>query len=637
MAPYKTGLLAMSLLGQTWAQFTTERVWSSFAFVNHGERTPLKGETAPSLTPIGAQQLYSQGSLFRTRYLSDEESEVTTNNPIVGMQKETLDNSQMSIYSTTDDYVVGGATAFMQGLYPPVTNTSASASASDGGALANGSTVEYPLGGYQYPNIRTLSTMDPSSIWIEGNTACAEYAMSSNAFRHEGTSQRLWDSTFDFYQTTFLASFPGVFPASMVSWDYAYELYDYAAYAWEHNATARAVLGVDALERLRALADSQQFALNGNLTASGLEPGDMIRAVAGRTLAARVVAQMSALLASSSGGNPERLTLMFGSFEPMMSFFSLAGLARDDSTTADTFRPIPEPGAAMIFELFSEEEEEEEMTNDNNNNTTTTDQSTIPTPDQLWVRFLYRAGTDTNTDTDTDTNGSTTAAAAPPPLREYPLFGRGNSQTRMPWSDFRAEMGLFSIRDVAGWCRTCGSVTLFCGAVNQNTDGSFPSTSSSTSSSSSSSSSGAHTAVSPAVAGVIGAATTLAVLLLAGAGAWALGGLRISRQPRSSVSGSRLPGGGRRGRHRVSLGGFKGAEKMASDRDLTLVGGSGARHERIGSWELGGGPGPSPAAMAADSSPPLEASVGRRGGDGVGDGDGDSVTGRTPVKPAETV
>ena len=40
-------------------------------------------------------------------------------------------------------------------------------------------------------------------------------------------------------------------------------------------------------------------------------------------------------------------------------------------------------------------------------------------------------------------------------------------------------------------------------------------------------------------------------------------------------------------------GGFKGAEKLASDTDLRLKGGAGAtviRHERVGSWELNESP-----------------------------------------------
>ncbi len=167
----KTLAATLSLAGGALAQSTNETVWSSFAYILYGERTPLRGQLEPSLTPLGAQQLYSQGSLFRSRYLSnsslsDEDNAITTNSPIAGIERLSLDNSQLSLYSTADDYVVGGALAFMQGLYPPVTVTFAY---DNGGVnasrLANGTMIDYPLNGYQYPTISTVTLTDVNAVW----------------------------------------------------------------------------------------------------------------------------------------------------------------------------------------------------------------------------------------------------------------------------------------------------------------------------------------------------------------------------------------------------------------------------------------------------------------------------------------
>jgi len=83
--------------------------------------------------------------------------------------------------------------------------------------------------------------------------------------------------------------------------------------------------------------------------------------------------------------------------------------------------------------------------------------------------------------------------------------------------------------------------------------------------------------VSPQVAGVIGAAVTIGVIVLAIAAAVLFGGLRVHRSGDKRITSS--------------FGGFKGAEKLASDTDLTIAkGGAGpsiVRHERVGSWELG--------------------------------------------------
>lgn len=167
----KTLAAALSLASVALAQSVNETVWSSFSYVLYGERTPEGGVIQPSLTPLGAQQLYSQGSLFRARYLSnsnlsDEDNSITTNSPIAGIEQQALDSSQVSVLSTTDSYVVGGALAFLQGLYPPVTNTFAyNNGGTNASTLANGSSINYPLGGYQYPNIQTISSTDPESVW----------------------------------------------------------------------------------------------------------------------------------------------------------------------------------------------------------------------------------------------------------------------------------------------------------------------------------------------------------------------------------------------------------------------------------------------------------------------------------------
>lgn len=151
------------------AQSSSERVWSSFAFVLYGERTPLSGHDLPTLTPLGAQQLLSQGSFFRDRYLvtSSSSEDDSSSKPIVGINLDAIDNHQLAIYSSTADYNVASTLAFMQGLYPP--NSDAFPSVTGGlstNQLANGSTYNYPLDGYQYPNIQTLSILDPKSIGL---------------------------------------------------------------------------------------------------------------------------------------------------------------------------------------------------------------------------------------------------------------------------------------------------------------------------------------------------------------------------------------------------------------------------------------------------------------------------------------
>ncbi|KAG4222088.1 hypothetical protein PC116_g29437, partial [Phytophthora cactorum] len=304
----------------------------------------------------------------------------------------------------------------------------------------------------------------------------------------------MYNSTSYFYERTWEEVFPDTLPNTMLNYGYAYDLYDYAQYAYDHDESVHEALNGDRLAVLRSLANRQQFDLNGNLSASGSQQGDMIRAIAGRTLAAKVVTQLRTHM--SSAGSSNKLTLMFGSFEPFLAFFSLAELIN----VSGTFSQIPDPGAAMVFELF-----------------TTDDDAVYPREDNSWVRFLYRNGSGSDI-----------------PFTEYPLFGRGNSETRMTWADFQDGVDN-SLGD------NSGSLDGFSG-------------------SSSGSSQNSNASLSPAVAGVIGAVTAIAVLSLAGVSAFVFGGLRLRhRDPSDST------------RRRSSLGGFKGAEKMASDHDVSVT------------------------------------------------------------------
>lgn len=213
----------------------------------------------------------------------------------------------------------------------------------------------------------------------------------------------------------------------------------------------------------------------------------------------------------------------------------------------------------MVFELYS-------YTTD-----ISSDQQ-IPNPADLFVRFLFRNGTD---------GGSS--------LDPYPLFGR-TSTSDMSWYDFLEAMDDFSIDDVSEWCEVCETMNLFCAALSSNMNYNPATGSISTGSSGTSKS-----AISPIVGGVIGAAVTLAIAILAFA---VLGfcGFRVRKNSRGENQNAGVESGKGGGISSVfptmggKFGGFKGAEKLASDTDLRLKGGAGAtvvRHERVGSWELG--------------------------------------------------
>jgi hypothetical protein len=404
---------------------------------------------------------------------------------------------------------------------------------------------------------------------LQGSVACTQYGMSGNAWRDENKQNGLWNQTLYFYQRLWSTTFAGTLPMSMANYDYAYDLYDFAAYHYNHNKTIRATLQPEELKMLGMLADNQQFSLNGNLSASGLQQGDRIRAIAGRTLAQKMVDQLQMHIAT--GGRTNKLSLLFGSFEPMLAFFALSGLSNGPSGTV--FQSIPAPGSAMVVELFS----------------IGSDTSSFPSTNDLWVRFMFRNGTESQM-----------------PFREYSLFNLGNSRSQIKWDEFTRNIAQFSIYDVPSWCNACGSSTVFCMALGNSMGGGSPSVSIGQATSS---------RISPPIAGLIGAVVALAVTGLIAAAVVLLFGFRIHRKE-----------AGPKG----NLGGFKGPEKMQADNDVVVTK-TGARHERTGSWELGG-PGAAPKPVDLKEETTFGATVIRRDDD-----DNDSIMGIAPVNPRESV
>lgn len=495
--------------------------------------------TAYTLTPLGATQLFNAGQKIGQRYLLPNDDGTTESTAIQGISSYQIEDDQLTVMSTDDQYVFASALAFMQGLYQPLEISSNYTYIEGQSTIQNGSNSVAPLNGYQYPNIGSLSSNDLNSIWLSGSDNCPTYQASINDYYSTEAFETLQNSTQDFYSSLEPDLLNGIFPEAAVGYYDAYYIYDYLNYVSIHNTSAADALSPEDLTKAKILADDWVFALNADVDTSGLTPGDHIRAISGRTLATRILDAFYSNI--NSQGATDKMTLLFGSFEPMVAFAALAGLVSPQNAA---FYNVPEPGASFIFELYSLQAD---------------DVDTYPDPSDIFVRFFFQNGTDDDSS-----------------LVAYPLFGLSPSQTLISLEDFISGLEDFMMFNVGDWCLACNSFSVFCSAF-VGTDNL---------SSTSGLSSGGH-GLSPAVAGVVGAVVTLAVAALLFAAAMLLGGVRIHRVQRKRKS---------------DLGGFKGGNKLASDQDLTLPkGGAGATvvqaeepvfpapvrgHERVGSWEL---------------------------------------------------
>ena len=339
-------LMATLSAGQT---VLRQEVLSTFIYTMYGDRTPFILPVDPTLTPLGAQQLYDAGANFRARYVTpvsdtndDEYSAIRNISPYQ------LFHNELSVYSTNEQWIAAGAQAFMQGLYPPLAASSNYTYITGESPLANGSNVVAPLDGYQYPLIETSSSNDLNSIYLAGSENCPMFTQATSEYYQNPSFQALQASTEEFYDSLRPEFLDGVFSNVSIGYFDAYSIYDYLNYAYIHNSTVAESLDEEELTKAKILAADWVFAMNSNTTAYGASQGDHVGVMAGRTLAARIMQAFYTTI--NTQGASDKMTLLFGSFEPMIAFAALSELI---SPMNSAFYNLPEPGSSFVFELFA--------------------------------------------------------------------------------------------------------------------------------------------------------------------------------------------------------------------------------------------------------------------------------------------
>jgi hypothetical protein len=480
-------LLLISLLPLVQAQ---ETILGAFVLHRHGDRT-TKSWPPARLTDLGYSQVYEDGTWYRNRY-------VTSSSSSMGLEQNVVKLSQLSVQAPVDIVLQAAAIGWLQGLYPPVGPQIGSQ------ILANGSTIEAPLNGYQLIPVNQVGSVVTSSnlentVWLQGSSGCENAIISSNNYFISEEYITTEAETEAFYQSIYPVV-NGSFASSYVNYKNAYAgelctqtrfpldkiligtVYDLINVATIDNTTinSSSLLTPDVLFQLRTRADQHEFGLAYNAS-------DPIRAISGATLAAQILQALNQTVYSTSA---PKLNVQFAAYASFLSFFGLAQLP----SVSVNFTCLVNYTSSMAFEL---------VTN------STVSSSSYPTPDDISVRFMFSNGS-------AATNGGLTA---------YPLFGQ--SETTLPWSNFSAEIAKIAIGDQATWCNACGNTTGVCATSTSPTNGSGASSSASaTPSTSSSSGSG----ISTAVGGVIGAMVTLAVVLGIEALILLVGGIRLVRK-----------------------------------------------------------------------------------------------------------
>lgn len=519
--------LALIFLAQI-AHALKEQVLSSFIYTRHGDRTPLYSSDTSILTPYGAWQMYNAGSGFRDRYLRTTFNEASESEVIRDISQYQLNTAEISILTTSEQFVVASAQAFMQGLYPPLDDEDGSSHTHIVGVsdVANGTDIIAPLNGYQYPDINAASSFDLNSIWVDGSANCPAYTTKLLEYYNTSDFNFLNQSTWEFYQQLEETYLENSFFANNFGYSTAYYMYDYLQYAYLHNGTFRDAISPVNMTRAEILAANWVYALYSNAT-------DPVRSIAGRTLAKVILNTFYNVVQRQ--GTTNKLNLYFGDFEPMVSF---AALARLTSPQNAIFYSIPPMASSFVFELVSLLPDQDTATD-------------FPDESDLFVRFFFQNGTEEDSH-----------------FTAFPLFGRSPSQLLVPYSEFVNGLSKFSLSGVREWCATCGSYSVFCDAYTNDSDSPL-------------NGSKRNSSLSPAVAGVVGALVALAVAGILFGLLMVFAGFRVHRRDnkrKSDIAG--FKGSQKLASDPDLTVPTDGVAVVVTDQEAAKG------HERVGSWEL---------------------------------------------------
>ncbi|KAE8370496.1 histidine phosphatase superfamily [Aspergillus caelatus] len=454
--------LVLAMLAMPQAHLASaERVLGAYIFARHGDRTPkILGNT--QLTDLGYNEVFMTGSYYHNRYIDSNSSL-----QIEGISTDVVNLKQLSAAAPSDAVLQNSATGFLQGVYPPVGATASQ-------QLANGSTVDAPLNGYQLIplSLTTTGTNSEDNTWLQDTTKCQKAKVSSNSYYSSSLYKDLLASTQDFY-TSLTPILKSEFSDDDISFKNAYAIYDFLNVARIHNSSTENMPTDAQFHQLLTLANIEQYNLAYNSS-------ETVRAIAGAQLAGEM---LDALTETISTQGKSKLNIQFGSYGTFLSYFGLAQLPKADSD----FSGIPDYASSMAWELITDST------------------SGFPDPADISVRFVFHNGTITGSDEPT----------------EFALYGQ--SSATIPWSEFEKQTKSIAVMSTAEWCSACGNSDGKCANPSSDSAGAESTEKKSNE-------------VSRPVAGVIGAMVTLAVILGLEAAFFLLGGFTIAKRRKAAGS-----------------------------------------------------------------------------------------------------
>jgi len=293
----------------------------------HGDRSGVVfqnyttyNSTQGYLTPYGSSQEYALGSYLRRTYLDPESPSY-----IQGIKSDVADIDQLFVRADAGggNVILDSAYALLQGLYPP---TSASKS-----TLANGKTVEAPLGGYQYIPVESLEFWQAPSLtsWME-----CEYFQFHLARLNTGV---VFNDT-AVQAAPFLQAVEPYLNGLNSSFLNIWNIYDYLNVQYTHNAAFYKSFPGTLLQQARYFANIHEQ----NVFTDGVQNG--VGQIAIRTLWPEIFWSLGNMTLPN---NKVKLALTEVDYKPFISLFNVTNA----TVTSPGISGIADYASAVAFEL----------------------------------------------------------------------------------------------------------------------------------------------------------------------------------------------------------------------------------------------------------------------------------------------
>ncbi|KAG6832022.1 hypothetical protein H0H92_006058 [Tricholoma furcatifolium] len=268
----------------------------------------------PTASPY--KEEFQLGQLLSQLYLNSSSASY-----INGMNGSIVNDGQFWVRSDAGGeapVIWNSALALLQGLFQPSVNQTIT--------LANGTTIEAPLNGYQYLPIESVEPDNDMSL--EGWTDCNTFNNATVAFYNSTEFQQMTTE-----YSSFLNSLPPYLDGRAVTLQNMWNIYDFMNVESTYNAAFAEALPPGYLEIARYLANWHEYNVFSDPKLNG------IGNIAGQTIIPSIINGFNDILDDT---NPIKFVYHAISYKPFISLFNMTQVTTVNPELAGIGEPRPE-------------------------------------------------------------------------------------------------------------------------------------------------------------------------------------------------------------------------------------------------------------------------------------------------------